>query len=66
MPRIVDQFHRHKEAIMSAQPERQQSPEVQPTPAQERATALIERIAEDVRQAPEDYLRDTEVPEGGE
>jgi len=51
---------------MSAQPEREQTPDVQPTPAQERAEALIERIADDVRRAPEDYLRHTEVPEGGE
>ena len=51
---------------MSAQPEQDRSPEVQPTPAQERAEALLERIADDVRQAPDAYLRETEVPEGGE
>lgn len=51
---------------MSAQPTEERSPDVQPTPAEDRAQALLERIAVDVQQAPEAYLRDTEVPEGGE
>jgi hypothetical protein len=38
----------------------------QPVPAEQRAAEVLERIANDVKKAPGNYLRDTEVPEGGE
>ena len=38
----------------------------QPVPAEQRAAEVLQRVARDVKEAPADYLRDTEVPEGGE
>jgi len=51
---------------VSEQTQQEQTPEIQPTPAEQRARQLLDRICRDAQHEPEAYLRETEVPEGGE
>lgn len=51
---------------MNEQAQPQTTPEVEETPVEQRARQLLERISDDAQHDPEAYLRETEVPEGGE
>ncbi len=44
----------------------EQTPSAPKRSVEDKLTALLGRVREDARERPEEYARDTEVPEGGE
>ena len=51
---------------MNAENTQAEQPQSTPETAEDRARSALERIAEDARERPEDYLSQMELPEGGE